>query len=332
MKSDNYRYAVPAGSFLHRLQVIAAQVNRAIEGRKTRTDPSTWYAIHQGLTGDDANERERWADANLVQFQGQLSDDDFAALTSLQATMRSDSVRIVFPAACSSVPYHSRLWLSFARPFELISRKLDERTMRKRLAFISAAIAALSANSHAFDLGLNTHSAGSAAYNDQVAAVMKQRNLKTSRMDLMVSGDVTAFRDQVQKIRANGGSVEVALQVNHDVAVLQLQPLRRLGQPVGARNMVGARHERRVAGGAHRRRDALVVGGHMHRRRPALRRALAHPHHHRPAAEVGQRLAGKAARRVTRRNYYVELHATSSSGGSLRTSSSSITGMPSFTG
>jgi hypothetical protein len=87
--------------------------------------------------------------------------------------------------------------------------------MRRRLAFISAAIAALSANSHAFDLGLNTHSAGSAAYNDQVATVMKQRNLKSSRMDLMVSGDVTAFRDQVQKIRANGGSVEVALQVNH---------------------------------------------------------------------------------------------------------------------
>ncbi|CAN5704644.1 hypothetical protein BH10PSE6_BH10PSE6_38630 [soil metagenome] len=69
---------------------VVAQANRTIEGKKTRTDPPTWYAIHQGLTGDDAGERERWADTNLVQFRGELSDEDFAASTKLQTTMRTN--------------------------------------------------------------------------------------------------------------------------------------------------------------------------------------------------------------------------------------------------
>ncbi|CAN5586056.1 hypothetical protein BH10PSE6_BH10PSE6_42160 [soil metagenome] len=71
-------------------EAVAAQVNRTIEGKKTRTDPPTWYAIHQGLTGDDADERERWADTNLVQFRGELSDEDFATLTKLQTTVRTN--------------------------------------------------------------------------------------------------------------------------------------------------------------------------------------------------------------------------------------------------
>src|SRR5688500_205928 len=88
--------------------------------------------------------------------------------------------------------------------------------MRRRLAFISAAIAALSANSYAFDIGVNIHTGGgSPAANDQVASVMKQRNLKTARLDLFVDSDLTSLRDQVQKIRANGGTAEVALQVRH---------------------------------------------------------------------------------------------------------------------
>ncbi|HSV36901.1 MAG TPA: hypothetical protein VLI46_15170, partial [Ramlibacter sp.] len=74
--------------------------------------------------------------------------------------------------------------------------------MRQRLALVSAAIAVLSANTHAFDFGVNTHQGGSATYNDQVAAVMKQRNLKTARLDLFAGQDLTAFRDQVLKIRA----------------------------------------------------------------------------------------------------------------------------------
>jgi hypothetical protein len=43
---------------------------------------------------------------------------------------------------------------------------------------------------------------------------MKARNLQSSRMDLW-AGDTTAFRDQAQKIRANGGSVEVSLQISY---------------------------------------------------------------------------------------------------------------------
>ncbi len=57
---------------------VTAQVNANIEGRVPRTDPQTWYAIRQGLTADDADERQRWASKNLVQFMGRLSAEDFA--------------------------------------------------------------------------------------------------------------------------------------------------------------------------------------------------------------------------------------------------------------
>ncbi|WP_428659521.1 hypothetical protein [Reyranella sp.] len=55
---------------------VIAQVNDAIEGRRPRTDPQTWYAIRQGLTGGDAGERQRWASMNLVPFMGRLSEED----------------------------------------------------------------------------------------------------------------------------------------------------------------------------------------------------------------------------------------------------------------
>jgi Bacterial Ig domain len=62
--------------------------------------------------------------------------------------------------------------------------------------------------------GVNIHTGSDATTNTQRASIMKQRNLKTARMDLW-AGDVTAFRDQVNKIRANGGKVEVSLQINY---------------------------------------------------------------------------------------------------------------------
>src|SRR6478752_7365037 len=96
--------------------------------------------------------------------------------------------------------------------------------------------------------------------------------------------------------------------------------------------MVSARHERPVAGALDRRADALVVGGDAHAARTARLRALAHVDHHGLAAQIGERLAGNAGRPETRRDDDVKTQATSSSGGSLRASSSSITGMPSFTG
>jgi hypothetical protein len=124
----------------------------------------------------------------------------------------------------------------------------------------------------------------------------------------------------------------VALDVDHDIFVLEAQQRRGFGDAIGAGSVVGARHQRRVAVRAHRRADALVVGRHVHRGRAALRRLLAHAHHHRPAGEVGERLAGKTTRAEARRDDDVELHPKSSSAGSSRASSSSIPGMPSFTG
>jgi hypothetical protein len=85
--------------------------------------------------------------------------------------------------------------------------------MKRRLTPLLVAMAALSTGAFAFDFGVNTHHGGTASTNQQVATVMQQRNLKSSRMDLIYNGNLTAFRDQVQKIKASGGSVEVALQV-----------------------------------------------------------------------------------------------------------------------
>ncbi|CAN5704562.1 hypothetical protein BH10PSE6_BH10PSE6_38620 [soil metagenome] len=69
---------------------IARQVDRAIEGRPPATDPQTWYAIQQGLTGGDATQRQRWASTNLVPFMDRLTAEDYAVLTKLQTTVRSN--------------------------------------------------------------------------------------------------------------------------------------------------------------------------------------------------------------------------------------------------
>src|SRR5436309_3197356 len=96
--------------------------------------------------------------------------------------------------------------------------------------------------------------------------------------------------------------------------------------------MVGARHHDAKTVLAHGGGDPLIVGRHVDRTRAAFSRAFADAHHHRLAREIGERFPGKARRGMTRRDNHGEAHATSSSGGSLRASSSSITGMSSFTG
>jgi len=58
--------------------------------RSTSTDPQTWYVIRQGLTGDDSTERQRWAAKNLAPFMGRLSAEDYAALETLQASIRNN--------------------------------------------------------------------------------------------------------------------------------------------------------------------------------------------------------------------------------------------------
>ena len=62
-------------------------------------------------------------------------------------------------------------------------------------------------------IGVNTHTGSDSTTNAKVAAVMKDRNLKSSRMDLYV-GDQTTFRDQVQKVRATGGRVEAVMMTS----------------------------------------------------------------------------------------------------------------------
>src|SRR5207237_3197548 len=106
---------------------------------------------------------------------------------------------------------------------------------------------------------------------------------------------------------------------------------RRLRQAIGAGIVIGARHHHRKAVALHRARDALVVGGDVDGSRAARGGPLADAHHHRLAVQVDERLARITRRAVARRDDHYEAHATSSSGGSLRASSSSITGMPSFT-
>jgi hypothetical protein len=73
---------------------VSARINRAIAGIKTTTDPQTFYAIHQGLTGDDAGARARWAAKNLTPFMDRLSDEDLAALEKLQAAGGAEQRRL----------------------------------------------------------------------------------------------------------------------------------------------------------------------------------------------------------------------------------------------
>src|SRR6185503_6761489 len=105
-----------------------------------------------------------------------------------------------------------------------------------------------------------------------------------------------------------------------------------VGEAVGARKVVAARGHDLEAVLLHRVADAVVVGGDVHGGGAAARGALAHAHHHRLAGDIGERLARKARRAVARGDDDVKTQATSSSGGSLRASSSSITGMPSLIG
>lgn len=70
-------------------QSIERQVERNVAGKKTVTRQDVWYTIHQGLTSGNANERETWATAPLMQFKEHLSDQDFQELAKLQAGVRA---------------------------------------------------------------------------------------------------------------------------------------------------------------------------------------------------------------------------------------------------
>jgi hypothetical protein len=67
----------------------------------------------------------------------------------------------------------------------------------------------------ALEFGVNIHHGEPPELNARRATVMKQRNLRTARMDLIYDWDQRSLRDQVVKIRANGGRVQVVLLTSH---------------------------------------------------------------------------------------------------------------------
>lgn len=69
-------------------QSIERQVQRNIEGKKAVTNQQVWYNIHSGLTSDNANVREMWANIPLFQFKEFLSDQDFQELAKTQGAVR----------------------------------------------------------------------------------------------------------------------------------------------------------------------------------------------------------------------------------------------------
>jgi hypothetical protein len=67
---------------------VERQINRNVEGKKTKTNMDVWYGLHSGLTSTNANERELWAGTNLMQFKEHLSDEHLMHLANLQAAVR----------------------------------------------------------------------------------------------------------------------------------------------------------------------------------------------------------------------------------------------------
>ena len=94
----------------------------------------------------------------------------------------------------------------------------------------------------------------------------------------------------------------VALHVDDDLRVAQPEPSGRLGEAVSARGVVGAGHDRLEAGRRHRVGDALRIGRHGDPRGAGRRCAFGDAHHHRFAADVGERLVGQPRRREPRRD------------------------------
>lgn len=84
----------------------------------------------------------------------------------------------------------------------------------RRLAAAAAAgavLVALSPPACAIEFGVNIHHGGTAAFNARRAELMHERNFTTARMDYISFHDTAALRDQVARIRANGGTVQVVL-------------------------------------------------------------------------------------------------------------------------
>jgi hypothetical protein len=98
----------------------------------------------------------------------------------------------------------------------------------------------------------------------------------------------------------------VALHVDDDVAVGEPQACGGLGEPVGAGRMVLARHADLDAMALARIAHHRVVGGDHDAGGRALHRTLGHPHDHRLARDVGERLARQPRRGIAGRDEHGE--------------------------
>jgi hypothetical protein len=125
----------------------------------------------------------------------------------------------------------------------------------------------------------------------------------------------------------------VALHVHDDRVVRQREPGAGLGEAIAAARVVGAREQRVDAVRGAGIDDARMVCGDDDARGAGGLGALCHAHHHRHAADVGERLVGQARGGEARWNQDGEGHQRpSSSSDKVRASFSSSTGMPSRTG
>jgi hypothetical protein len=81
-----------------------------------------------------------------------------------------------------------------------------------KIALLPLAAAVLATQVHAMDIGVNLHAGGgSATANGQIASVMASRNIKQARMDNFPWDDANLIRDQITKINANGGRVQLII-------------------------------------------------------------------------------------------------------------------------
>jgi hypothetical protein len=88
-------------------------------------------------------------------------------------------------------------------------------TRRRLRALTPWVLALVCANAHAIEFGVNIHYGETPEINAGRAAVMKERNFRTARMDLVFDKEPGKLRDQVQRIRANGGTVEAVVMTSH---------------------------------------------------------------------------------------------------------------------
>lgn len=67
---------------------IDATIAHNVKGTDAVTDQQTWYEIQKGLTSEDPNVRNEWANKPLWEYKNKLSNQDFQELAKMQGTVR----------------------------------------------------------------------------------------------------------------------------------------------------------------------------------------------------------------------------------------------------